>query len=189
MEQTSLPFILETTQQIIAQKGCRATTLQDIIVKTGLSKGAIYHYVKSKDELFALVMKENVKKINTAFETSVKNAVSGDLTHPTQTIVQTFFDNESNNQIFIYLLSQRENETIISFLETIHRASLEMAKQWIKVGQEHHAIPQSLPYEKMANLLITLFYGLRVQRTILSKEECDRLSNEIMELVIHILGK
>ncbi|WP_175471903.1 helix-turn-helix domain-containing protein [Paenibacillus naphthalenovorans] len=45
MDQNTFQFILSTTEQLIKEKGCQQTTLQDIMERTGLSKGAIYHYV------------------------------------------------------------------------------------------------------------------------------------------------
>ncbi|WP_245602145.1 TetR/AcrR family transcriptional regulator [Peribacillus kribbensis] len=44
--------------------GCKNTTLQEIIKASGLSKGAIYHYVSSKDELFGLIFQNKLQEIN-----------------------------------------------------------------------------------------------------------------------------
>ena len=60
-------LLLDTTKQLILEKGCAATTLNDIITRSGLSKGAIFHYVKSKDELFSWVLKERLEEINRRF--------------------------------------------------------------------------------------------------------------------------
>ena len=37
--------------KILAEKGFDATTMQDIMARSGLSKGAIYHHFKSKEEI------------------------------------------------------------------------------------------------------------------------------------------
>ncbi|MDF2935058.1 MAG: transcriptional regulator BetI [Paenibacillaceae bacterium] len=66
MSQTSptLKAVLETTEQLAAEIGCQNTTLQEIIKRSGMSKGAIYHYVQSKDELFGLILEEHmIKKV------------------------------------------------------------------------------------------------------------------------------
>lgn len=66
MDQTSptLRAVLETTEQLAAEIGCQNTTLQEIIKRSGMSKGAIYHYVQSKDELFGLILEEHmIKKV------------------------------------------------------------------------------------------------------------------------------
>ena len=44
--------IMDAGAQLFIQKGYDGTTLQDIIDATGLSKGAIYHHFKSKEDIF-----------------------------------------------------------------------------------------------------------------------------------------
>lgn len=43
--------ILEASENLFAEKGFDATTMQDIMARSGLSKGAIYHHFKSKEEI------------------------------------------------------------------------------------------------------------------------------------------
>lgn len=43
--------ILEATGALFAEKGFDATAMQDIMARSGLSKGAIYHHFKSKEEI------------------------------------------------------------------------------------------------------------------------------------------
>lgn len=43
--------ILTAASEVFAQKGYDAATMQDITEKCGLSKGAIYHHFKSKEEI------------------------------------------------------------------------------------------------------------------------------------------
>jgi len=44
--------ILKTSLLLFLQKSYRDVTMSEIVVKTGLSKGAFYHYFTSKEELF-----------------------------------------------------------------------------------------------------------------------------------------
>ncbi len=44
--------ILKTTLLLFLQKSYRDVTMKEIVEKTGLSKGAFYHYFRSKDDLF-----------------------------------------------------------------------------------------------------------------------------------------
>ncbi len=57
---TTLKAVLETTERLAAEIGCQNTTLQEIMKRSGMSKGAIYHYVQSKDELFGLILEEHM---------------------------------------------------------------------------------------------------------------------------------
>lgn len=47
--------ILDAAESLFAQKGYTHTTLQDVIDATGLSKGAVYHHFRSKEEIAAKV--------------------------------------------------------------------------------------------------------------------------------------
>ncbi|MEG0913558.1 MAG: TetR/AcrR family transcriptional regulator [Oscillospiraceae bacterium] len=44
--------IIKAANTIFVEKGYEETTIQDIMVKVKMSKGAIYHYFKSKEEIF-----------------------------------------------------------------------------------------------------------------------------------------
>ena len=44
--------ILQTSLLLFMQKSYRDVTMKEIVEKTGMSKGAFYHYFKSKEELF-----------------------------------------------------------------------------------------------------------------------------------------
>ena len=57
--------ILDAAAEVFSRKGFDKARMDDIVEKTGLSKGALYWYFKSKDEIFeALVVdKHPYKKV------------------------------------------------------------------------------------------------------------------------------
>lgn len=68
----SFQLLLTATEELILEKGCQQTTLQDIMKRSGLSKGAIYHYVKSKDELLGLLLQRRFAAISQRFYQTVR---------------------------------------------------------------------------------------------------------------------
>ncbi len=167
----TMQLVLTATQELIKEKGCQKTTLQDIITKTGLSKGAIYHYVKSKDELYAMVLQSSLEKINENFQKRVSDAKHGDLENPLEAIVKGLFQQfdpklDVTNQIFIYLLSQKDKPEIASILQNLFQFSLKMSTKWIEEGQKGGAIPQELDAKKTAVFIMLNVYGLRVVKSI-----------------------
>ena len=48
--------ILKVAFILFLQKNFKEVTMQEIVEKTGMSKGAFYHYFKSKEQLFAEVI-------------------------------------------------------------------------------------------------------------------------------------
>ena len=51
----TVTLILDVATHLFAEKGYDATSLQDIINETHLSKGAIYHHFSSKEEIFEAI--------------------------------------------------------------------------------------------------------------------------------------
>lgn len=163
------PILLQTTEALIQEKGCQRTTLREIMERSGLSKGAIYHYVKSKDELFGLVLKERLAKVNQRFQEAV-NTDSPDLETPLSAIVQgmTHVDNPADvtNRIFIYLLGKKDDPAVEALLQEIYRIAEENAIAWIEAGQDSGVIAQEVDAKKAAHLFIVLSYGLRVRAMV-----------------------
>jgi TetR/AcrR family transcriptional regulator, transcriptional repressor for nem operon len=50
--------ILQTTRVLMSTHGCENTTIDDILTATGITKGAFYHYFKSKDALCESILTE-----------------------------------------------------------------------------------------------------------------------------------
>jgi AcrR family transcriptional regulator len=166
LDTNTLSLLLKATEELIQEKGCQQTTMQDIMQRTGLSKGGIYHYVKSKDELFGMILENSMDAMDQKFWEAVEQETNRQVQGPLLTIVNTLMNRDIHNQIFIYLLSQQHQPKIASMLEQLDIRAKALAKEWIQVGQEHGAIPAHLDAEWISNFFLTLSYGLRVQQMI-----------------------
>lgn len=167
---STFQMLLATTEEIIHERGCRQTTLQEIMNRTKLSKGAIYHYVQSKDELFAYILQTKMEKVNEQFQYQVEIAKRGELHDPLKSIIDGFTEllegeKEVSSQIFIYLLSQKENKEIATLLNRFHQFSVDMQMKWIQCGQEADAISKNVDPLKLAHFFMTNMYG-----SIIAKE-------------------
>ncbi|MNI37046.1 HTH-type transcriptional repressor KstR2 [compost metagenome] len=54
----TLEQILSVSTKLFMEKGFEKTSIQDIIIELGMSKGAIYHHFKSKEDILDAVMKK-----------------------------------------------------------------------------------------------------------------------------------
>ncbi|KMY54375.1 hypothetical protein AC623_10910 [Bacillus sp. FJAT-27231] len=184
--------ILLATEELILEKGCRNTTLKDIIERTGLSKGAIYHYVASKDELFGLILKFKIEQENEKFNQIVHHQMSGAAHAGQFGVVTEFFHSRQNtndvgNLIFIYLLSQ-DDEKVKNILNSVYQYSKSTGIQWIEMGQTNGVIPPTIDAEKMAALFMTFSYGLRVTQLLSSSEDEPIATSDIFKLLIQTLS-
>ncbi|PEJ58361.1 TetR family transcriptional regulator [Bacillus sp. AFS002410] len=187
---SSFQLILSITEKLIEEKGCRKTTMQDIIDRTGLSKGAIYHYVTGKDELFGLILKARIGQVDTKFLEVVSQKETIGINDPLKVVASGVAkhstEQDVTTKIFIYLLSRVDNQKVEEILKDVYLHSLATSTKWIKVGQEEGAIPLSVDAEKMANLFLTFMYGLRVQNTM-NKENSKINMSDIFEMMFRTL--
>lgn len=165
----SFRHLLATTEQLIKEKGCKQTTLQDIIERSGFSKGAIYHYVRSKDELFGFLLRIKMEETNKKFQ-QAKDEKKASLEAPLSAIASTFKyltdEKDITNQIFIYLLGRKDQPAISKVLSKVHEHSKELSISWIEEGQRAGVIPESLDAQKTAIKFMTFAYGLRVMAMV-----------------------
>lgn len=177
---SNLRHLLSITEQLIQKKGCKKTTLQDIIQSSGLSKGAIYHYVRSKDELFGLILQIKMEQTDEAFHKQKQKTNTG-LEGPLRAIADgmkyLIDEKDVTNVIFIYLLGRKEDPSIADILSNIHEHSLHMSVSWIEDGQQAGVIRSDLDAKQTAMMFMTFSYGLRVRAMI----DASNMSNAVQE--------
>lgn len=60
--------IIAVAAQLFKQKGYRATTLEDIAAAVGMLKGSLYYYIRSKEELLYLVVRDPIRQAYSKLE-------------------------------------------------------------------------------------------------------------------------
>ncbi|WP_010269162.1 TetR/AcrR family transcriptional regulator [Paenibacillus senegalensis] len=163
--QQTTQLLLDTTKALIAEKGCESITMKDIMDRSGLSKGAIFHYVKSKDEIFAWVLQDGLNIVNQHFYDRVKQ--SKNFEGPLEAITSGFseLENPGNvmNQILVYLLGKSGIPEIDEVLKQFYEQSVRQSREWIASGQQHGVIPLSVDKDKSGELFVLLALGLRMR--------------------------
>ncbi|WP_308634879.1 TetR/AcrR family transcriptional regulator [Paenibacillus silvisoli] len=164
-EQTTR-LLLQTTKQLIREKGCASLTLKDIMERAELSKGAIFHYVKSKDELFAWVLGERLEETNQRFMDEVGQA-ERNFEGPMGSIAENFHTLEDaedvTNKVFVYLLGKEEEPAVAEALNRFYERSVQLSRGWIEAGQRHGVIPETVDADRTAELFVLISFGLRVR--------------------------
>ncbi|OPH59039.1 TetR family transcriptional regulator [Paenibacillus ferrarius] len=167
--QQTIQLLLQSTKVLIAEKGCHAFTLKDIMDKSGLSKGAIFHYVKSKDEIFAWVLQERLEETNERFMNEVKQE-SPSFDGPMQQIVGRFASlsdtNDVTNKVLMYLLGKEDQPAVAQALNQFYEQSVHYAKLWITTGQQHAVISAAVDAGKTAELFVLLSLGIRMRTSM-----------------------
>lgn len=55
-DQKTKQYILETAMRLFAEKGLENVKVEDVVAEVGVTRGAFYHYFKSREELIGSVM-------------------------------------------------------------------------------------------------------------------------------------
>jgi AcrR family transcriptional regulator len=168
-KQQTIQLLLDSTKELILDKGCDSVTLKDIMEVSGLSKGAIFHHVKSKDEIFAWVLQERLKETNERFMNQVEQGGQS-FDEPMQKITDSLSALENpqdvTNKVLMYLFGKEDQPVVAEVLQQYYEQSLQFSKQWISIGQQHGVIPQSVEADKTAEMFVLLSLGLRVRSSI-----------------------
>jgi len=134
-----------------------------------LSKGAIFHYVKSKDEIFAWVFQERLEETNRRFMEEVQ-ASPANFDGPMHIIARNLAALEDSeditNKVLMYLLGKEDEQAIAEVLHHYYERSVGFSKQWIVSGQQHGVIDASVDADKTAEMFVMLTLGLRVRTSL-----------------------
>lgn len=152
--------ILDAANKVFAEKGYHEATMDDIAKRLGVSKGAIYLYFASKEDLFEAMCKTAPQ----AFKEILYSSFSSD-SNPVQSATQ-FFDkmlklSASNPGLSFEILSEASrNPTLKRILRQNHAEYEEVLCGFLAEGQKRRFVGDSLDIRSLANSLIALWNGL-----------------------------
>lgn len=148
-------LILDVASRLFMEKGYEYASIQDIIDNLGgLSKGAIYHHFKSKEDILVAVMNRMTEESNKMLETirdrrdltakeKLKTIFKESILRPVQNDIFTTAPNLGNNPRLLYSI----------FAETVNEAAPNYIQPIIEQGIADGSIKAKYPAE-LAQLII-----------------------------------
>lgn len=170
-EQT-LQLLLDTTKRLIEEKGCVKTTFGDIMERSGLSKGAIFHYVNGKDELLSLVLQSSMEETDRRFFEAIDESrpnFQGPMDEIAADLHGLTEPGSVANRIFRYLLGRSEEPGVKEILGNFYSRTVQVSADWIKEGQKHSVIPSSVDADRTAELFVLLSMGMRMRSGVVDE--------------------
>lgn len=151
--------ILEVSERLFLEKGYDSTTIQDIIDELGgLTKGAIYHHFKSKEDIMD-ALGDRMFFHNNPFEILKKR---DDLTG-LEKIRQVMIMNQSNeNQVELTMQAiplLKNPQVLVKMLESNRKVLVPYWLELIEEGQKDGSIQTEYPRE-MAEFLVLLDFWM-----------------------------
>jgi AcrR family transcriptional regulator len=152
--------ILEAANKVFAERGYHEATMDDIAKRLGVSKGAIYLYFSSKEDLFEAMCKAAPQAFKEILFSSF-----GDEANPIQSATQ-FFDkmlklSASNPGLSFEILSEASrNPNLRRILKQNHEEYEGVLTGFLAEGRKRKIVGDNLDIRPLANALIALWNGL-----------------------------
>jgi AcrR family transcriptional regulator len=184
--------IYQAALTCFGRKGFHLTTMDDIVNESGLSKGALYWYFKSKKALFLAMFQEMMEQLGQEWAVMVAD----ESTSATEQIQASlaFFRSELKELLPLFgILMEgwaltRFDEDVEALTRELYQPFLELMKEIIETGVNRGEFQVEDP-ESSALVITTLIDGIMLALgTGLGTYDWDKVMNAAEALVLHGLG-
>lgn len=177
--------VVEAARILFAQKGYKATSIEDIVAATGSSKGNLYYHFKSKEGLFLNLIdewdrewEEKWQEKEPLYKTTTEKLygfaellVHDDLNHPLTKAADEFFNSDKTTEV-----EERVGELVDRHLQWNQRL--------IQQGIDNGEFRQGSAKEH-AVILESLLIGLSQMSRKKSPEEILELYKQAMKVLLY----
>ena len=163
--------ILTAALKLFAAKGLAATKMSDLSKNTGISQGLVYHYYRSKEELFTNLVDTAIEKMNSAAVNLEKLPLSAKekIIVAIESLLKGFSEN-ANTSDYYFIITQtalsdafpREAKDIIRSKNNI---KYEVMMRIFKQGQVEGTV-KDYRVSEMATLFFSTMNGLALNKAI-----------------------
>jgi AcrR family transcriptional regulator len=176
--------IIEAAMDVIAERGCDQMTIDDVAKKIGVTKGAVYWYFKSKEELVAAVLKKFQGDIErTSFESFYNR--------PIEEVFSQLFErfsltDDRQRAIFfeMFALAARNSEVRHATRE-YYSGLVATFEEAIRKEKKQHLIGTQADPHTLALLMVALYAGLQNYEMIyMYQNEIEDLWLEGMKILL-----
>ena len=152
--------IIQSAYRIFYNKGYHASTMDDIAREVGVSKGSLYSYFKSKEDLLNSTTYALTESFNKSFEDETS-------LEPLEELYNNLikFEGALHLNFEITALSSH-NEQIKSILREDYEKKIETMTDFVKKQQDKGKIRNDVEEATMARILVAIYSDLAVQLLI-----------------------
>ncbi|MBV2365940.1 TetR/AcrR family transcriptional regulator [Streptomonospora nanhaiensis] len=148
--------LLSVATRLFAERGFERTSVQELVAAAGVTKGAMYHYFASKDDLLYAVY-QRVLAMQTerlAGFAAAEGPIGERLHAAAADVVHTTVDNLDDTRIFFRSLHMLPEDKLAAVRKE-RRAYHERFRGMIEEGQRSGAFRTDVP----ADIAVTQFFG------------------------------
>lgn len=181
--------ILEAAEKVFIEKGFSGTTMTDIVNATGLSRGGLYHYFSSTDEVFQAILQEQDRDVALYFErlgteyekiwdgiNTYLTAVDNALTNPVNIIAPVNIE---------YFILGRHDKDRMDYLNSRLEQGSKMFAGLLNKGIERNEFKPFQSTETISMFIISVVDSLHIQAIALGYEK-SHVQGQIEGLRIYL---
>lgn len=132
--------IIAVAARLFKEKGYHATTLEDIAVAVGMLKGSLYYYIRSKEELLYIVVREPVRQAYNRLEEIVNSEapIKTKIAQAVATHLSLFHQHYPHMAVYLHdyhHLMQKLQKDIIETPKHYQRLWATLLQQGIEAGE------------------------------------------------------
>lgn len=158
--------ILRSARKEFFEKGFRAVTVDSIARRSELSKGAIYLYFKSKEEIYAQILLRDIDKFHDKVETllDTSKSASENLRSYSEVYASFFISDRELFRIFMNFMIQHNpvnfTPNINDHIVKATNQTVVIIEQILQMGVERGEFPQGLDIRVCRNALWGFLNGI-----------------------------
>jgi len=180
--------IIDAAYRCFARKGFHQATMRDIYEEAGLSPGAVYHYFESKDDIIRASFDFDYQRSVDLFSAAQQSD------DPLKSLVDLFDFFSQGLEKAADLGAGRVNvqgwgEALVNprLLASMHQVLnkyLEALSSIVRQGQESGQIDASLDPISIARVMLSLYYGLELQKALDPDVSVDNYARIVQALLL-----
>jgi AcrR family transcriptional regulator len=174
--------ILDAAKTVFMQKGFEPTTMQDVITESGMSRGGVYSYFSSTEDMFEAIQRENIE----LFPTHVEKLLND---HETvwDALVTFFKGFEKKGSLFgmvsyEYSVTAWRNERHRQYIQQNFDKALESYTTFFQAGVKTGEFHPKLPLEEISRFVINVADGFILEHHVLEKD----IKNQVESLILYL---
>lgn len=180
--------IVDAAIVTFSKHGYDRTKMDDIAETANLSKGTIYLYFKSKEELFYAISENNIKALKE--QLSVLFTKSEDLISDSQKFYVNFRKaSEQSDKVFLETIAESSrNQRLQEMLYHQRMKVLDIVTEYLKLQIKKGFFRSDIDIDAMAVGLVSLYDGLSISKIIgISEAQNKKSWNETIKAILSSL--
>lgn len=176
--------IYNAALKVFSQYGFKKSTVSDIAEELGFTKGALYQYVISKQDLYDKAVRYGLIR----WQNKVKKAISDqtDVELQFETMCKKAFQYLSEDRVLKEILIKDPDIFPLSFkndpYKEINNQSVELLKRILDKGIEQKKF-RTMDTNLMANVLFSIYKMLIIETYVLGEQDANKIMDETVCLV------